>query len=108
LVQADSLSDQQREQVVAPMRVNHVGVKVCAQALYEGHALSSADPSIVGDGFRRILLKKRQDDTLPGLKERIDQLAARTSVAESNLGWRCACHWLFVGSLWCIERVSDS
>ena len=76
VVQADSLSDQQREQVVALMRVNHVG-EVCAQALYEGHALSSADPAL-----RSFYTKAAQEeaDHLAWTKERIDQLGGRTSV----------------------------
>lgn len=41
------LSESERRHVAALMRINHVG-EVCAQALYQGQALMSADPAISG------------------------------------------------------------
>lgn len=40
-----SLSDTEKRHVAGLMRVNHVG-EICAQALYQGQALSSRDPSV--------------------------------------------------------------
>lgn len=42
---AAGLSDAQKRHVAGLMRVNHVG-EICAQALYQGQALSSSDPSV--------------------------------------------------------------
>src|SRR5574343_1368963 len=39
------LSDEERRHVVGLMRVNHSG-EICAQALYQGQALTSRDPAI--------------------------------------------------------------
>ncbi|QLQ26240.1 MAG: 2-polyprenyl-3-methyl-6-methoxy-1,4-benzoquinone monooxygenase [Dechloromonas sp.] len=40
-----SLSEEERAHVCGLMRVNHVG-EICAQALYQGQALTSRDPSV--------------------------------------------------------------
>ena len=39
------LSEQEKAHVSGLMRVNHVG-EICAQALYQGQALTSRDPSV--------------------------------------------------------------
>ncbi|WP_374513163.1 2-polyprenyl-3-methyl-6-methoxy-1,4-benzoquinone monooxygenase, partial [Niveibacterium sp.] len=39
------LSDTERTHVAGLMRVNHVG-EICAQALYQGQALTSSDPTV--------------------------------------------------------------
>ncbi len=71
-----SLSDQEKKQAAALMRVNHVG-EICAQALYEGHALSTSDPDL-----RLFFMKAAQEeaDHLAWTKERIDQLGGRVSL----------------------------
>jgi len=58
------------------MRVNHVG-EVCAQALYQGQALSTADPQL-----RQFFMQAAQEeaDHLAWTKERIDQLGGRVSL----------------------------
>ena len=58
------------------MRVNHVG-EVCAQALYEGHAITSTDPQIV-EFFRRAA--DEEADHLAWTHERLEELGARASV----------------------------
>jgi ubiquinone biosynthesis monooxygenase Coq7 len=42
-VQENSIREEQRMHAAALMRVNHVG-EVCAQALYQGQALTARDP----------------------------------------------------------------
>ena len=44
LPEAD-MSDVEKRHVAALMRVNHCG-EICAQALYQGQALSSRDPAV--------------------------------------------------------------
>lgn len=60
----------------ALMRVNHVG-EVCAQALYQGQALSSRDP-----GIRHALEKAAYEETehLAWTERRISELGARKSL----------------------------
>ncbi len=70
-----SLSDAERDHAAALMRVNHVG-EVCAQALYQGQALTARDP-----GNRRALEKaaKEEQDHLAWSAERIHELGGRPS-----------------------------
>jgi ubiquinone biosynthesis monooxygenase Coq7 len=60
----------------ALMRINHVG-EVCAQALYQGQALSSRDP-----GIRVALQKAAREETehLAWTERRIGELGARKSL----------------------------
>lgn len=70
------LSAAEREHAAALMRVNHVG-EVCAQALYQGQALTARDPEM------RESLKQaasEEEDHLAWCAGRIDELGGRTSV----------------------------
>lgn len=75
LPEAD-LDDTQRKHTAALMRVNHVG-EICAQALYQGQALTSGDPSI-----RQALGKAAQEETehLAWTERRINELGGRKSL----------------------------
>ena len=44
-VREASLSQEEKAEAAALMRVNHAG-EICAQALYQGQALTARDPSI--------------------------------------------------------------
>ncbi|MDB5815878.1 MAG: demethoxyubiquinone hydroxylase family protein [Rhodocyclales bacterium] len=70
------LSDAQRREVAALMRVNHVG-EICAQALYQGQAITSRDP-----GLRHSLQQAAQEETehLAWTAQRIGELGGRTSL----------------------------
>jgi 3-demethoxyubiquinol 3-hydroxylase len=46
LIDEDTVSEEHKQQVIALMRINHVG-EVCAQALYSGQAFTSRNPQIV-------------------------------------------------------------
>ena len=75
LPEAD-LSAPEREHAAALMRVNHVG-EVCAQALYQGQALTARDA-----GARRTLEQaaREEEDHLAWSAGRIRELGGRPSV----------------------------
>ena len=75
IVEAD-LGTYERNQAAALMRVNHCG-EVCAQALYQGQALASANPAI-----KSALARGARDeaDHLAWSARRIAELGGRTSV----------------------------
>ena len=72
----NELSQAERDHAAALMRVNHVG-EVCAQALYQGQALTARDPA-----NRRALEKaaSEEQDHLAWSADRIDELGGRTSL----------------------------
>ena len=71
-----ALSADEKVHAGALMRVNHVG-EVCAQALYQGQALTSRDPMI-----RRALEKAADEETehLAWTEQRIGELGSRKSL----------------------------
>ena len=75
-VEGSDLNPADRAHAEGLMRVNHVG-EVCAQALYEGQALTARDPAI------RASLEKaaaEEQDHLAWCKSRIDEIDGRLSV----------------------------
>lgn len=70
-----SLTEQERQQSQGLMRVNHTG-EVCAQALYQGQALTAKLPRI-----RRDMEKAAEEeiDHLAWCEERVKQLGGNTS-----------------------------
>ena len=73
---ADPLSDDDRREAGALMRVNHVG-EVCAQALYSAQALAAVDPAL-----RRQFQQAADEETdhLAWTAERLAELGARPSL----------------------------
>ncbi len=71
-----ALSAQEKSHAGALMRVNHVG-EVCAQALYQGQALSCRDPAI-----RAALAKAANEETehLAWTDRRLNELSSRKSL----------------------------
>jgi ubiquinone biosynthesis monooxygenase Coq7 len=70
-----ALSDAERRETAALMRVNHVG-EVCAQALYDAQALATRDPQL------RTLFESaaaEEADHLAWTQARIEELGGRTS-----------------------------
>lgn len=69
------MSDTERREAAALMRVNHVG-EVCAQALYTGQALACQDPAL-----RAQLAEASREETdhLAWTKQRLDDLNDRPS-----------------------------
>jgi len=72
----NSIGDEERAHAAALMRVNHVG-EVCAQALYQGQALTARDPATrqALDGAAR-----EEEDHLAWSAERIRELNGRLSL----------------------------
>ena len=75
LPEAD-LSEVERQHVAGLMRVNHSG-EVCAQALYQGQALTSRDPSV-----REALREAAHEETehLAWTEQRLRELGSHTSL----------------------------
>jgi len=75
------LTSAEKQQAAALMRVNHVG-EVCAQALYQGQALSSRDPAT-----RDKLTQAAWEETehLNWTEKRIEELGGRKSLL--NPAW---------------------
>lgn len=70
------LDTAQRQHVVGLMRVNHCG-EICAQALYQGQALTSRDP-FVRDALREAA--NEETEHLAWTERRIAELGGRKSV----------------------------
>ncbi len=72
---AHDLSEAEKRESAALMRVNHVG-EVCAQALYTAQALATRDPAL-----RQHLLEASAEETdhLAWTEERLRELGDRTS-----------------------------
>lgn len=75
-VEDASLDDGQKRHAAGLMRVNHTG-EICAQALYEGQALTARD-----DNTRSSLLQAAQEesDHLVWCEDRLQELESRPSV----------------------------
>jgi len=71
-----AMSEAEKRHVAALMRVNHCG-EICAQALYQGQALSSHDPAV-----RRELVQAAWEETehLNWTERRIAELGGRKSL----------------------------
>lgn len=70
------MNEQEKAHVCGLMRVNHVG-EICAQALYQGQALTSRDPSV-----RAALCEAADEETehLAWTEQRIAELGGRKSI----------------------------
>ena len=70
------MNESERQHVAALMRINHCG-EICAQALYQGQALSSSDPAV-----RRELDQAAWEETehLNWTERRIAELGGRKSL----------------------------
>jgi ubiquinone biosynthesis monooxygenase Coq7 len=75
-LQGSALSAQDKVAAASLMRINHVG-EVCAQALYQGQALTCRDPVV-----RQALAKASSEETdhLAWTERRIHELGGRKSV----------------------------
>lgn len=73
---APEMSDAERDEAAALMRVNHVG-EICAQALYEAQALGTPDARL-----RETFLRAASEeaDHLAWTQRRIEELGGRTSL----------------------------
>jgi len=69
------LNEKQRQHAIGLMRVNHAG-EICAQALYQGQALTAKLPE-VGEQMREAA--DEEIDHLAWCEQRIEQLGGKTS-----------------------------
>ena len=79
--QEDTITEDERSHAAALMRVNHVG-EICAQALYQGQALTARNPAA-----REALEQaaREEEDHLVWSAERIRELGGRPSLL--NPAW---------------------
>lgn len=75
------LTEDQRQHAIGLMRVNHAG-EICAQALYQGQALTAKLPE-VGDKMRESA--EEEIDHLAWCEQRIEELGGKTSAL--NPAW---------------------
>ncbi len=75
-LQDPPLEDAEREESARLMRINHTG-EVCAQALYQGQALTAKLPD-VRSGMERAAAE--ENDHLDWCERRIEELGGRTSL----------------------------
>lgn len=75
------LNEEQRQHAIGLMRVNHAG-EICAQALYQGQALTAKLPE-VGDKMRESA--EEEIDHLAWCEQRIEELGGKTSAL--NPAW---------------------
>ena len=75
-VPATSLSERDRREAAALMRVNHVG-EVCAQAMYDAQALAASSPALREQFVRAA---QEEADHLAWTQQRIAGLGGRTSL----------------------------
>ncbi len=73
---AAPLSERERREAAALMRVNHVG-EVCAQAMYDAQALAATEPAL-REAFVRAA--REEADHLAWTQQRISELGGRTSL----------------------------
>lgn len=73
-----TLTDAERKHAAGLMRVNHAG-EICAQALYEGQALTARDPQ-VRESLRTAAAE--ENDHLAWCRERLDELDDRPSMLD--------------------------
>jgi ubiquinone biosynthesis monooxygenase Coq7 len=74
-IEETELTEEQRQHAIGLMRVNHAG-EVCAQALYQGQALTAKLPE-VGEKMREAA--DEEIDHLAWCEQRIEQLGGKTS-----------------------------
>ena len=70
------LDEAQRDHIARLMRINHTG-EVCAQALYQGQALTARDP-VVRKSMERSAAE--ENDHLDWCEQRVDELGGRLSL----------------------------
>lgn len=75
IAQQEELSEAERKQAAGLMRVNHTG-EVCAQALYQGQALTAKLPHVRAEMEQAA---EEEIDHLVWCQERIDALGSHTS-----------------------------
>ncbi|MDG2019210.1 MAG: 2-polyprenyl-3-methyl-6-methoxy-1,4-benzoquinone monooxygenase [Porticoccaceae bacterium] len=94
------LTEQERQHTIGLMRVNHAG-EICAQALYQGQALTAKLPE-VGDKMKQAA--EEEIDHLAWCEERINELGGNTSVL--NPAWYAMSFTLGAGAGLISDKLS--
>jgi len=76
LIEEDLITDDEKQEVAALMRINHVG-EVCAQALYSGQVFTSRNPQ-VAKALKHAA--SEETDHLAWCESRINELGGRKSL----------------------------
>lgn len=101
------LSDSQRDHTARLMRINHTG-EVCAQALYQGQALTARDPK-VRESMERSAAE--ENDHLDWCEQRVEELGGRLSLL--NPFWYAGSFMIgatagVLGDKWSLGFVSET
>ena len=101
------LSDAERDHVARLMRINHTG-EVCAQALYQGQALTARLPE-VRESMERAAAE--ENDHLDWCEQRIDELGGRKSLL--NPFWFVSSYAIgatagLIGDKWSLGFVAET
>ncbi len=106
-LQEQVLSDRERKQAAALMRINHTG-EVCAQALYQGQALTAKLPDV-----RQAMEEAAQEevDHLAWCEQRLQELDSRSSLF--NPAWYAMSFGLgavagLAGDKWSLGFVAET
>ncbi|MGJ8688196.1 MAG: 2-polyprenyl-3-methyl-6-methoxy-1,4-benzoquinone monooxygenase [Gammaproteobacteria bacterium] len=106
-LEAQTLSDSERKQAASLMRINHTG-EVCAQALYQGQALTAKLPDV-----RQSMEDAAQEevDHLAWCEQRLQDLESRSSVF--NPAWYAMSFGLgavagLAGDKWSLGFVAET
>mgnify|MGYP001592774118 CR=1 FL=1 len=99
-IDESELTDEERKHAIGLMRVNHAG-EVCAQALYQGQALTAKLPEV---GEQMEHAAKEEIDHLAWCEERIRELGGRTSAL--NPVWYAMSFGLGAGAGLISDKVS--
>lgn len=75
-IEEAGMSESERDHVARLMRINHTG-EVCAQALYQGQALSARDPATRASMERSAA---EENDHLDWCEQRVEELGGRLSL----------------------------
>ena len=90
------LDEQQRLHIAGLMRINHTG-EVCAQALYQGQALTAKLPHIRQE---MELAAEEEIDHLVWCEQRINELGGRASLLNPLFYAGVLCDWCNSGLCW--------
>lgn len=101
------LNDSQRDHIGRLMRINHTG-EVCAQALYQGQAITARDP-VVRDSMERSAAE--ENDHLDWCEGRVHELGGRLSLL--NPIWYAGSFVLgtvagMIGDKWSLGFVAET
>src|SRR3990167_2397492 len=106
-IQEEQLSESQKKQSEALMRINHTG-EICAQALYHSQGLVSHTPQLHAKMQQASI---EEGDHLAWCKKRLDELGGRTSYLNPFWYMGSFCIGVFAGRMgdaWSLGFVAET